>query len=339
MGQIEDVAIVGGGPAGAYCAFELARKGVYATLFDHSYPREKPCGGGISPSVIEKFPFVEKFPSRGGVSADFKIISCSNKQVVEKGSRITFNVSRRIFDQEILNMATQSGANLIEEKVLEVRRKKNSWKIKTEKRTLSSKILVGADGICSIVRRKTVGSIPRENLGLGYGYLVTGVEKEPNTIKYLDAIPGYIWIFPRDDCSSIGICCELRYGSMLKKLLDDFIRSYCPQIKVISEFAAMFPFAKDPSFFMLPCAGENWILVGDAAGHADPITGEGILYALWSGKLAAEAIERNDLKQYDRQWREEYGNYLVGRCKQKERFYTPLMIELLVMLSSFHRNP
>jgi flavin-dependent dehydrogenase len=58
-----------------------------------------------------------------------------------------------------------------------------------------------------------------------------------------------------------------------KRILDSFIRSYCPQTKVNLEFAAMLPWATNPDFFSLPYAGKNWILVGDAAEHADPLTG------------------------------------------------------------------
>ncbi len=337
--QQDEVVIVGGGPAGAYCAFELARQGIYATVFDHSHPREKPCGGGISPSVIEKFPFVEQFLSKGGVSTDFKIISCTNREIVATGFKKGFNISRRCFDEEILNMAAQNGAKLIKEKVIGVQRKQNFWTIKTNKRLVRAKILVGADGVNSLIRRKTIGAIPKENLELTYGYIATGVEKTFSIVKYLDVIPGYIWIFPRHNHSSIGIGSELKYGKMLKKLLDDFIRSYSPHIKIISRFAAMLPSAQDPEFFMIPCAGEDWILVGDAAGHVDPISGEGILYALWSGKLAAEVIKKNNLKLYDNLWREQYGNHLRERCIQKDTFYNPLTIELSILLRSFHSKP
>jgi menaquinone-9 beta-reductase len=329
-----EVAIVGAGPAGANCALELAQRGIFATVFDHSHPREKPCGGGILPSVIEKFPFIEQFPSKGAISSDFKLILSKNKQVIITDPRKAFNISRRYLDEGILNMAAQNGANLIKEKVVAVQKKKNFWQIKTTKRLLSTRIIVGADGVNSLVRRKTVGPISRENLALTYGYFATGVEKEISTIKFLDTIPGIIWILPRDNHSSIGIGSELRYGSQIRKLLDDFIASYCPHVKVISKYAASLPSAKDPDFFLHPCAGKNWILVGDAAGHVDPITGGGILYALWSGKLAAEVIERNDLKSYDNLWRKEYGNYLVERCRQRDLFYNPFVRELSIALHS-----
>ena len=75
MGKVNDVVIIGGGPAGAHCALELANKGIYATVFDHSHPREKPCGGGISSRTIEKFSFIEKFFSKGKITTKLKIIS------------------------------------------------------------------------------------------------------------------------------------------------------------------------------------------------------------------------------------------------------------------------
>jgi geranylgeranyl reductase family protein len=336
MGQVEEIVIVGGGPAGAYCALELARKGIYATVFDHSHPREKPCAGGLTQTVLEKFPFVEEYRVNSGTSSQLRILSCSNKEV-SLNPNPGFNVSREFFDYQILKKAEQNGAKLSQEKVLAVQSKENYWLIRTAKQSFAAKIVVGADGVCSLIRRVTVGPMRKENLQLTFGYLITGLEDEPTTIRFLAEIPNYIWIFPRKDHSSVGISGDLQFGSWLKGRLNTFMYSY-PQAKITSSFAALIPCAKNPDFFNLPCSGADWVLIGDAAGHVDPISGEGILYALWSAKLAAEAIANHDLEAFDSLWRSEYGNDLAQRSLEREKFYNPERIELMALMSQLNRT-
>lgn len=324
----EEIVIVGGGPAGAYCAFELAMKGIQATVFDYSHPRDKPCGGRISPLALEKFPDVEKIVTNEGITTDFKVITCTGRESVIDQSKKAVNISRRFLDEQLLRMAKRNGAKVISEKVLNIEKKQNIWQLKTTKRAVTAKLVVGADGVNSIVRYKTVGAIPKENLLLTYSYIADGIEKEYSIVKFLADFPGYIWVFPWRVNASVGIGSELKYRDKLVKLLDEFIKSYLPKFKMIKKYCTMLPMG-DPKFFNLPCAGENWILVGDAAGHVDPITGEGILFALWSGKLAAEVITKNELEKYDVIWREEYGKKLMDRSQQRDYFYNPLSIELL----------
>jgi geranylgeranyl reductase family protein len=338
MGKSEDVVIIGAGPAGAYCALELSKYGIFPTVFDHSHPREKPCGGGISPHVLLKFPFLEKFRSMGFTFSNFRIISCTNNQVMSKALENGFSISRRYFDEGILNMARERGAKLIKEQVLGIQKKGRFWKIKTDKEFLSTKTLVGADGVNSLVRRKIIGPIANENLALTFGYKATTIAKEKATIKFLSEIPGYIWVFPGKNYSNIGIGSELKYGNALKTILDDFINSHFPQIRISSKYSAMLPSARNPEFFSLPCAGRNWILVGDAAGHVDPISGGGILYALWGGKLAARAIKDKNPKSYDSLWRDEFGKNLEERCKKKDAFYDPFESTVSIFLGLVRKD-
>ncbi len=331
MEPTEDIGIVGGGPAGAYCAYELAKQGLKPVIFDHSHPREKPCGGGISPPLIAKFPFVEEFRQKGLTFGQFKIISCIDTEVMTKGLENGFSISRRYSDQQILDMATQNGAKLIKEKIIDIKKTDNAWVLKSDRSTFSTRLLVGADGVNSIVRRKTVGPITKENLAITFGYLATGLQNGKATIKFLAEIPGYIWVFPGKDYSNIGVGSELKYGSMLKPLLDAFIESHCAEIKIASRYATCLPSASNPEFFKLPCAGKDWIIIGDAAGHVDPISGGGILYALWGAKLAAEAIKNNNLESFDGLWRNAYGKFFEERCKNKDAFYDPLKSTLAIL--------
>jgi geranylgeranyl reductase family protein len=332
MKLTEEVVIVGGGPAGANCALELAKNGIYPILVDDSHPREKPCGGGISPQTIQRFPFVEKFRPEGFTFDRFKIISCTNTQVVSKELRNGFCISRRIFDEGILRMAIEKGVKLIREKVVDLEWKRSRWQIKTNKGILSSQVLIGADGVNSVVRRKTIGPISIRNLALTFGYLASPVDRDMALIKFLAEFPGYIWVFPAKNYSNLGIGGELKYGSSLKGLLDKFIANYSPKTRFISKYTAMVPSARDPGFFSLPCATKEWILIGDAAGHVDPISGGGIIYALWGGSLAAQAIKENDPKSYDHLWKEEFGKTLIERCKNKDSYYDPTQLEIKLFL-------
>lgn len=337
----EDIVIVGGGPAGAYCALELAKKGIEVTILDNSHPRDKPCGGRITGLAIEKFPEVRKIVLKQGIITKLKVITCTDKEFLipspRKKAIESVNISRRYFDKKLLEMAKENGAKFFSEKVLNVNSKANHWKIKTANRTITANLVIGADGVNSIVRNRVVGPISKENLALTYSYIGEGIKEEYSIIKFLADCSGYIWVFPWRGKGSVGIGSEIQYRHELSKKLDKFIKFNLPNFRITKKFWFKLP-KGESEFFKIPCSGENWILVGDAAGHTDPITGEGILYALWSGKLAAEVINKNAIEEYDLLWKQEYGNKLAKRAAQRNWFYNPMSIELSVSRGFYERS-
>jgi geranylgeranyl reductase family protein len=334
-----EVAVVGGGPAGSYCAYCLAENGIYPVIFDHSHPREKPCGGMISPLAQEILPFLRELPIEQVKRKRIYIIPPSGKKIsinIKKNEAIC--VSRLKFDQFLLNKALNMGAKWIQEKVVDVKRWGNFWKIKTNKHLYVAKKLVGADGINSIVREKVTIPLRNTDKGLCYGYFVEDLENEEISFHFLPHRKGYIWVIPRKKFSSVGIgCAEISRLSLsgLRKELDTFIARHYPEAKMISKWTALIPNIKDAKTLCNPVAGKTWILIGDAAGHVNPVSGEGIPYALLSGELAAQAIAENDLLLFEKLWRQSYGLNLLLAVKLRKWIYKRPILECYCRYSKF----
>ena len=130
-------------------------------------------------------------------------------------------------------------------------------------------------------------------------------------MEYSD-FAGFFYGVPGPHHVSAGMLCRL--GSLKSDYktnrLNLFIRNHFPERQIIKKYRALLPSVCDPDYFDQPCCGDNWILLGDAAGHVDPITGEGIVYAMESGRLAAQAILSGDITSFDRLWRTSYGEKL-----------------------------
>jgi geranylgeranyl reductase family protein len=322
-------AIVGGGPAGAYCACCLAENDIHATIFDPTHPREKPCGGLVSPLAQKLFPFLRQIPIEHTVINKIYFVSPS-------GNRICLNLrdgflgfSRLMLDKYLVDRAVEKGAELIEEEVIALKWKGDFWDLKTEKQTYIAKILIGADGVNSLVRRKLIGPLSRKDTGLCLGYFANALGDEDATIIFSPYRKGFIWVIPRgrNTCFGIGTA-EISGSYRMKKELDLFIQKNYPNIKKFSSWAALTPNIKDPRIFSKPLAGTNWILIGDAAGHVNPISGEGILYALLDGELAAQAIAENSSKRFNKLWTETYRMNLFSAIKMRKWLYKKPVLEL-----------
>jgi len=322
---------LGGGPAGAYCAYCLAKKDVYPVIFDHSHPREKACGGLVSPLAQELFPYLNRLPVEHSVRKRILVFSPSGKRICFrlKKSEKFMGFSRLELDQYLLNMAIDKGAKLINEKVIALERKNNLWKVKTRKQSYMIKMLVGADGVNSLARKKIVGPLAKRDKSLCFGYFVKGIEGIEITIKFLLQREGYIWAIPRVQQTSLGIgCANIFRSHELRRELDMFIAQHYPNAEKISRWAALIPNIKNVKTFNKPLAGDDWILIGDAAGHTSPLWGEGILYAILDGELSAQAIAEEKPRLFDTLWKKAYGRNLFANIRLRSWIYNKFILEL-----------
>jgi flavin-dependent dehydrogenase len=224
-----EVAIVGGGPAGSQCAYSLAERGLASVVFDHSHPREKPCGGFITPLAQELFPFLSRLPIEHARRKRVFLVSPSERRICLSTRSQLLCVSRMRFDQFLLNKAVEMGARYVRERVVAVKRKAGSWVVKTTEQSYVARILVGADGVNSVVRESTIGPLSAGDRGFCCGYLVKGLEKEEMCIWFLPRLKGYLWVMPRSDHASVGIgTAKLSLSRHLKSELDLFVERNYP---------------------------------------------------------------------------------------------------------------
>jgi geranylgeranyl reductase family protein len=332
--DVFEVGIVGAGVAGSTCAQVLGEAGIEVALFDDSHPREKPCGGLLDDRIVDEFSI-----PKGVLENEIKWVLAERyafqKRLFVEPSM--FLVSRKDFDGCLLERALKSGSVVFyEERVNRAARGRNGWVLTTNKdRRVEVKVLVGADGCPSLVRRYVSGPINAKLVGTTVGYIFQCSRKylqenfEPNTVEvyYSHAYvrkAGFIWIFPKRTSINFGIG-GLAPGRELRLSLDRFLSSHVAgeRLRTLKGhlYAGLVPAIWQKGFLDESCAGSDWALIGDAAGHVNSIGGAGIYYAMKGGMLYAQAFLRGDVHLFEKLWRQEYGDELYYAANNASRYY------------------
>jgi flavin-dependent dehydrogenase len=316
------VAIVGAGPAGSLLATRLAEGGVLATVFDASHPREKPCGGGLTGKALRELPAAppgDPLPARRVVSCRFE----AGPDAVEVPLREPVAIaSRSALDAWLLRQAVGAGARHVAERVVEVAR--------GVVRTAASgrrafDLVVGADGAGSLVRRSFLSPLPKERLMMALGWYAPG--SAPMLVRFTPPLSGYLWTFPRPDHVGVGICAPLAEvpTRVLSERLEREVARSLPALRDpdARRYAHTIPSPSTDPRDILEAAGDGYALVGDAAALADPITGEGIFYALRSAALLAETLlAEGSPARYPERMLEDFGRDLLKAAALQRRFYS-----------------
>jgi geranylgeranyl reductase len=342
------VAIIGGGPGGAQCARRLAEAGFPVSVFEPRAHYEKACGGGIPLRGLRHFPFLidPRLPRKE--IRECLIVSPSGREARFPLLDPLYVFSRADLHSFMLSRATSAGALWQRARVASFedtgRGRDGStggpaWSVRASAPDGGPPttfgpfdFLVAADGAAGSARRRLLRAA-RAEVSQGIGYYVPGVSEEFITLKFYDRLHGYLWVFPRPDHSSAGICATLgaRPADALKKMMDDFLKERYPAAALESagRYAALIPGApRDPRGQRVQ--GDGWALVGDAARFVDPLTREGIDYAMVSGELLAQALIEGRPEAYSKAWAERCASDLAWAAAHGERFFDARFIERLV---------
>lgn len=322
------IGIIGAGPAGSLCASQLARLGGRVLLFDPKGVWEKPCGGGVTPKALLRYPFLNDCLDKRRQIRGMTVASPTNAQVQVALDQPLAVYSRTDLNRLILDHATTAGARFVQERALDFRRQNGRWELLTERAVHRLDFLIAADGVNSLVRRKLGVRFAAEDLMITFGYRVPRDMKDVIDIKFFPKFPGYYWAFPRANHISFGICGRMgRHSSQtLKQMLHEFMQraGHLHDLAGTDSwevYSALIPSLRPESFRGNHVSGEGWALVGDAAGFADPITCEGIYYALRSGELLSQALAESRPASYATRCQEDFVGDFIHAAELFEKFY------------------
>jgi geranylgeranyl reductase family protein len=311
-----DVLIVGGGPAGSTCASVLAAAGREVLLVDAAvFPRDKPCGGWVTPEVLDEIPFSFASYAEDHVAqpiSRFRVGRIDGRSVeVDYDAPVSYGIRRTEFDAYLLG---RSGARVVEgERVHTVERRDGEWIVNG---TFAAPVLVGAGGhFCPIARH--LGSsadassivVAREiEFRLSADEASScGVERGRPELYFCADLRGYGWCFRKADYLNIGLgrLDSERLPARLKSFLQ-FLRRESRVGRVPEDGWRGHAYAVRQGRAQR-IVGDGVVLVGDAAGLAASASGEGILPAVISGRLAAEAILASRTADYPESLEERLG--------------------------------
>lgn len=349
-----DVLVIGAGPAGSFAAERLAGAGVHVALFDGRPAGDpKACGGGVTSKALKAWPHL--LEATGRMVEELELYSPGGKRLHLKLEEPFAIYSRTAFDSYLRERARAAGAEVIHERVT-FRPRANTnedWIVKARSGAQwSAPMIVAADGANSPIAKRLAGPLPPAEMEVAFGYrtpLPKASSAAPTVVAFLPGWAGYAWAFPRVDHISFGIATsqDAFDHRSLDKLLWTFMLGYYRMRedptarlwssrkrdaeldarieidlrRVAERYAARIPGLAPKTWDNRRAAGDGWAMIGDAAGFADPVTGEGIYYALRSAEIFSEVYLEGKAADYENRWRADFGQELRRASEMRRRFY------------------
>ena len=282
------VAILGGGPAGSFAAERLASAGVDTVLFDEKLAWEKPCGGGLTYKAYTQYPFLAENDTPKKIISRTVLAAPKSKPVTLCLDQPLLIYSRYDLNGLLIDRAQRAGAQVEKTRVLNIERSGQRWSLRTKSGIMDADYCLVATGARNPLRDFGTALTPGDTMS-ALGYYIPGA-RDRIDIQFLPKLEGYIWVFPRCGHLSVGICGKGQPASALRAKLERYMNDQGLSKDGASFYSHLLPCLETAAWQRNRVAGDHWAAVGDAAGLVDPITGEGLYYALRSADLATKAI-------------------------------------------------
>jgi geranylgeranyl reductase family protein len=316
------IAIIGAGPAGAFAAEVLARAGRKVVLVDEKLVWEKPCGGGITQKALIEYPFLHDGQAERNWVSGCELISPSGRRVYLALDRPIAIFGRRVLNGLLLERARQAGAEIVQERVIAISGKAGGWNLQTRSGQLTADYIVLAAGARNPFRAQFSLPFSPKDLMATAGYYVSGSASDMQ-VRFLPGLEGYVWMFPRTDHSSAGICGKMNGTTTaeLRRRLQICLRDQGIALEGAPFYSHLLPSPTAAFLRHAPGSGPGWAMVGDAAGFVDPITGEGLYYALRSADLLARALIAGQPERYPEWLWQDFLPELETAASLADRFF------------------
>jgi len=303
------------------CGEQLALAGNAVHIYDEHLAWEKPCGGGLTYKATQCFPFLLDNPHPKRLIHSVEIISAENQRAKLELQHPIVIYSRTVLNGLLLDRAQAAGCQIHHSRVQGVDTTGDKPMYSVDGQWCRADFLVVAAGARNQFLPGT-RPLSRDELEMTQGYFVPQTSEEI-IIKFLPDFEGYIWSFPRADHLSLGICGSM--ASHTSNELRSHLREFAAAEQIDTENARFYshvlPSPKERTLSDRAVVGRAWALCGDAAAWVDPLTGEGLFYAMRSGEILGRSIAEGCPEKYPARVRASFSLELEFAARIVRRFY------------------